>query len=111
LVSSGAKDLFSVLKSLIGLGDFELGSCFVMIGVESSVLGFRFLVCMWFSLVAVSSCVLCEHPATSWLMGISQREFDIFAGDFGTSVISEEILNWLQFTPLLLPFSVLHIHV
>lgn len=39
-----------------------------------------------------------EHPAISWLEGITLGEFGVFGGDFETTAISEEILNW-AFTP------------
>jgi hypothetical protein len=67
-----------------------------VIEVESTILGFH--CCVHFLVVLVSRCVLCEHLASSWLEGITLEEFGAFGGDFGTTAIAEEILNWLPFT-------------
>lgn len=102
---SNNRELFWVLKSLVGLQNLELGSCLIFIEVESttfrlwsfSVLRVVFRCCVWPILFLVNI-----QPLLGWRASHLQC-WVFLEGDLGTATISDEF--WIgSYSPPLVAF-------
>jgi hypothetical protein len=94
--SGCVKDRFLIPLTISRVGDFESGSCFISIEVESTVPSFQCCVgVLWCPVVFL---VNIQQPVGS---RASQLQYSVvLEGNLGTVAILREILNWLPFTTI-----------